>query len=759
MRRSLARVLVLCAAALAAPISVHAQPAAQVARAGAMTSVDWSAKLWEAGRSGQFPGVEALLDKVPPGDDAATARLAGDAARLRHDLAAREQQRVSRRDELRQKLGEALDKDGDDVRTSTALRWAIELQMLASDREAFLREPQMTGLINHAASAAHAAEDRGDWLIASELYYRLHALTEEQGKFKGDAERLTQRLTMLRLYVPHRLWELRNARALLEPKGKPLPEYNPIGLSFEEKLKGVDEAMVVRGVMKTGEHVDQVPLTRVLQGGLRAVRTMVTTTDLRAAFPGLSDAAGVEAMTGFLDREIAGLDGAKKPGVDQVSGLLERLRAENEKGPRVFFPAVLHEFGAGAVGELDEFSALIWPDELARFQRTTQGKVVGIGVQLQYDEQQNIQVVTPITGAPADRAGLRANDLITRVDGSGTAGMSLDQAVDLITGPANTQVTVTIGRRDADGTMHEQDHTLTRAIIDITTVRGWRRSGAGERDWDWFLDKDAGIGYVRLSQFTDTTTRDLDAAIGKMKESGLHALVLDLRYNPGGLLDQAVKVVRRFVGVEHGMIVSTAGQGGVVTERPQMTSPSDATLAGLPLIVLINENSASASEIVSGALRYYTRTGNPDATGAIPGLVLGARSFGKGSVQTLQPLGVNAMTKYTVQYYMVPDEIAGKRIIHRRPGATMWGIDPDLKVEMLPRQMGDANVIRRNADIARPGDPPPQPVKNADGELEPASNNPDDLLGKGLDLQLETAILLLRARLVGEGAAQARAEK
>ncbi len=759
MRRSLAGVLVLSAWAVAAPISAWAQPQAQVAKAGAMSSADWSRKLWEAARGGQMPDVETLLDKVPPGDDAATTQLAARARQLRRDLDAREQQRIARREELRRKLIEALDTDGDDVRTSTALRWAIELQMLAPDREGFLREPQIAGLVNHAAASAHAAEDRGDWLMASELYYRLHALTEEKGEYKGDAERLTQRLTMLRLYVPHRLWELRNARALMEPKGKALPEYNPIGLSFEEKLKGVDESMIVRGVLKTGEHVDQVPLNRVLQGGLRAVRTMVTTTDLHAAFGGLNDAGGVEGMTLFLDREIAALDGAKKAGVDQVSDLLERLRAENEKTVRVHFAAMLHEFGAGGVGELDEFSALIWPDELARFQRTTQGKVVGIGVQLGYDEQQNIQVVTPITGAPADRAGIRANDLITRVDGSGTAGMSLDQSVDLITGPANTQVTITIGRRDADGTMHEQDHTLTRAIIDITTVRGWRRSGAGERDWDWFLDKDAGIGYVRLSQFTDTTTRDLDAAIAAMKRSGLHALVLDLRYNPGGLLDQAVKVVRRFVKVERGMIVSTAGQGGAVTEPPQLTSPSEASLGELPLIVLVNENSASASEIVSGALRYYMRTGNPDATGSIPGLVLGARSFGKDSVQTLRPLGVNAMTKYTVQYYMVPDEIAGKRIIHRRPGATMWGIDPDLRVEMLPRQMGDANVIRRNADIARPGDPPPQPVRNADGELEPASNNPDDLLGKGLDLQLETAIVLLRARLLGDSGAQARAEK
>ena len=214
-------------------------------------------------------------------------------------------------------------------------------------------------MIKRASSAARDAENRSDWLIASELFYRLHALTEERGTYKPDMERLNQRLTMLRLYVPQRLWELRRDRAMKDDAQKPFPAYNPIGMGYQERLAGINDRMVLRTMLKTTEHVDKVPMSDVAVGALTAVRTMVTTTDLKASFEGLNKDAAVREMVAFLDSEIAGIPQNSAIPLDKLSTMLSRLARKNAATVDLPWPAVLHEFGNGAVGELDEFSAII----------------------------------------------------------------------------------------------------------------------------------------------------------------------------------------------------------------------------------------------------------------------------------------------------------------------------------------------------------------------------------------------------------------
>jgi len=284
-----------------------------------------------------------------------------------------------------------------------------------------------------------------------------------------------------------------------------------------------------------------------------------------------------------------------------------------------------------------------------------------------------------------------------------------------------------------------------RSVITVPTVKGWKRQGVREDSWDWFIDSDNHIGYVRLLQFSESTSRELDRAIAEMKRQGLSGLILDLRFNPGGLLDQAVKVSRKFIKVPDSPIVMTQAAGGMI-EPPETTRPAQATLADVPLVVLINEGSASASEIVSGALETYAHQGSLDA------VVLGARSYGKGSVQNVWPIGVNASAaiKVTTAYYMLPD----KRIIHRRPGALAWGVEPDLKVEMLPKQTGDALNLRRNADVL-----PLDEHGVIKPSAEKAAPDPDDLIAKGVDLQLETGLMLLRAKAVASAAGVESAPK
>jgi carboxyl-terminal processing protease len=276
---------------------------------------------------------------------------------------------------------------------------------------------------------------------------------------------------------------------------------------------------------------------------------------------------------------------------------------------------------------------------------------------------------------------------------------------------------------------------LERARIDTPSVKGWVRTGPREDAWNWFVDADSKIGYVRLSGFDDETTLELDRAIAQMRETGLNGLVFDLRFNPGGLLDQAVSIAQRFLPIDKQPIVMARSAGGI-EEVVGYTDSKKATLAHLPVLILVNEGSASASEIVSGAVSVFSKQKNLDA------MVIGARSFGKGSVQNVWPLNQqqNAMLKITTAYYMLPD----KTIIHRRPGATVWGVEPNLSVSMLPQQVEDSILIRRNADVI------PLAENGVDLNAKWKATDPNRVLTEGIDLQLESAVVLLKARVAAK---------
>ena len=373
---------------------------------------------------------------------------------------------------------------------------------------------------------------------------------------------------------------------------------------------------------------------------------------------------------------------------------------------------------------LSSLSAIIWPDELRQFERQTQGNFVGVGIQIQLDEQRNIRIVSPIEGTPAFRAGIKPNDLIKFVDGVSTSGLSLSQAVDIITGPAKTEVVLGVERLVANDAGDEitavVDVPIVRDRISVPTVQGWRRLDA-EGTWDHMVDRDRGIGYVRLTQFTDSTTRDFDRAVREMRRQGLNGLILDLRFNPGGLLTQAVSISDRFV--RRGLPIVSTENGFGRTQKVE-NSRSRPTVNDIPVVVLINEGAASASEIVSGAIQDHAENG------AVQAVLLGRRSFGKGSVQRVSMLpGGQAALKLTSEYYVLPKG----RHIHRKPGEVQWGVDPNFEVEMLPSQVADALVLRRDADALI-------------DENNPDPANPDELLTSGVDLQLNAALVLLQAR-------------
>ncbi len=707
-----------------------AEPAA-VVNAGELAQ-----NVWSKARAGDEPALLRVLDTVPAeGAGPGWAALRSNVDSLEANLAKRDKTRADKLAEAETKFAEELAKETTKG-LSNAVRHAVAMHELSQDKAAFKAEARIADVIKRAEAAARTAEAAGDWFTANELYFRLNALMEEEGTYRDDLRRLGLRLTMLRLYVPEQFWKLRNDERVDAGKS-PLPPYNGLGEDWRDKIKGINRTMVMRAMLAAAQrHIDArtITLTDLTVGGLESLKTLITTGDLKKAFPSLEEGAARDAMVNAIDQKIAGLRMRNAPippgDLPEMFEELVRTSATTVKIPE---NVILHEFGNGAMSRLDDFSAIIWPDEVARFDRMTQGNFIGVGIQIQIDdESQMIKVVSPIEGTPAQRAGVRAGDLIKKINGESAVGISLNQAVDLITGPANTPVTVTMERpaTDADAKAQELDFEMKRSRIPLHTVKGWRRTGVRETDWDWFIDRENRVGYIRLTQFTEDTTTDLHRAVAQMKSDGpVRGLIVDLRFNPGGLLTEAVSVANTFI--TNGPIVSTEG---TIPGETRGASPEGAVAGTIPLIVLVNEGSASASEIVSGAVRHYADKNE------IPALVLGQRSFGKGSVQNVWPISdassPPAKMKLTTQYYFLPD----RKLIHRKPGAKEWGVDPHLLVHDLPDNQSEALRLRQDADVL--------PVDERGQVVESKTPRPDPqkILDDGLDLQLQHALAILQAR-------------
>ncbi|HVZ94699.1 MAG TPA: S41 family peptidase [Phycisphaerales bacterium] len=692
------------------------------ASAASETLAEWSQEVWSSAQAGGVKDAMELFADVPGGESPATAELRESIEHFKQTIAKREELRQTRLGEVRKELTENLEKGN----LTKSLRAAVEIHLLSPDGEKkeFLESDEIKGLIEKAVERAHADETAGKWLDAHETFSLLNALHDEDRTYRPDLKRLGQRLVMLRLYTPARLHEMRNQQRIAAGD-KELPPFNGVGENWEDKLKGIDQSMVKRAMANAAEmNVDQVGLDRMLLGAFAALRTMVTTSDLSAVFPALADKDKLEAFTTFLDESTQRItERGERVGADELIRSVDRLLKVNSTTLQISESALLHEFGNGGIGELDEFTSIIWPDELAQFQRTTEGKFIGVGIQITLNDALDLKVVTPLDGTPAQKAGVRPGDLIRKIDGESTLGISLPQAVDRITGRPGTEVVLSMER---EGCEEPIEYRLIRQDIPLYSVKGWERSGPHETDWSWFIDDSSKIGYLRLSQFTKDTTNEMKRATRAMMDAGLRGLILDLRFNPGGLLPEAVGVVSLFA--ESGTVVTQEDAAGREVER-QVVRPGNAALAHLPVVVIVNGGSASASEIVSGALQDYKKA-----------IILGDRSFGKGSVQQVFSLGPRAAFKITSQYYRLP----GGRLIHRRDGCTTWGIEPDVAVEMLPKQIGDALTLRQDADISR---------FDAEGKKVVDEKHPGvearKLLDDGLDPQLEAAVLLVRSQLVG----------
>lgn len=360
----------------------------------------------------------------------------------------------------------------------------------------------------------------------------------------------------------------------------------------------------------------------------------------------------------------------------------------------------------GLLYSLDPHSSYLKPEEFSELQEETQGTFSGIGIEITI-ENNTLIIISPIEGTPAERAGLKAKDIIVEIDGVKTDDMGADEAIKRLRGPKGTPVKIAIHREGATGL---QEMTLTRDVIPTHSVKAN------------FLTP--GIAYARISTFQSNTTDDFKKALAEMgNKQTITGLILDLRNNPGGLLNEAVSIADVFLA--NGTIVSTKGR--TAEQNMVFTAHDSGEEAKYPLVVLVNEGSASASEIVAGALQAHKR-----------GIIVGTQTFGKGSVQTIIPLPDGAGLRMTTARYYTPDNKSIQAV----------GIRPDVEVPFVPTvEDSKGKDPVKDKTSPREADLPNHISDGSTKAAKPASAGSNGTVDERLeqDNQLRTAVNILKS--------------
>jgi carboxyl-terminal processing protease len=382
-------------------------------------------------------------------------------------------------------------------------------------------------------------------------------------------------------------------------------------------------------------------------------------------------------------------------GRGERSGEMAKIRSAIDKINSRYYPGIATASvvdGAleGMTSKLDPYCEYFTAQEFKEFsENTLEGKFGGVGIVVGRDAGTGYLLVeTPIEDTPAFAADILPGDQIREVDGKSIKGQQLTDVVRKIKGQPDTQVTLTIVRRGRE----PFKVTLTRKIIVLKNVKAKMMPDS--------------IGYIRITDFSKIMTT-FDAEVKKLLDQGMKGLVIDLRFNPGGLLDECVNLADRFL--DEGIIVTTKGRTS--DDRRELTAKKDDTLPPIPLVVLVNGASASASEIFAGAMKDHHR-----------GTIVGERTFGKGSVQTPYPLPDGSHLKITTARYYTPSGVC----VHREEGSKEYGIAPDVTVEMSPEEYGKLMKKWNDERVVK-------------GE-KPASE-------AFTDFQLETGLEILRAKI------------
>ncbi len=545
-----------------------------------------------------------------------------------------------------------------------------------AQREQLLSESFVKQAFERAKIKADEFESKGKWLDAyTNCYSWLHAIEPNNEVYSDHADELLDKATIVASF-----------------------QDSPCE-SRSERYAGVKKEMFVRAIDSLKRYyvsiIDYRQMTTKaikrcrLLGEVVALSFSDIESSLRAVPPdGPSEepflppgsdelsawSAGLAAILDEVKQSPTGVD------KDKFIDVFEKVLALNTVTAQLPRRVLIAQFAEAALSALDRYTVIVWPRQVSDFEKLMTNQFTGIGIEIT-KRKGLLTVASLLPDTPAYNSGLDAGDVIEEVDGIETKDMSLGCAIRTITGPAGTKVTLTIRRSGEEKT---RDIIITRARIIVPTIRGWQRTPAGK--WLYMIDEEDKIGYVRITSFSGGTAPALEKVLTELEAEGLKGLILDLRFNTGGLLEAAVAVTDKFI--EEGLIVSTRPRG----LWTYMSAHKRQTHLGYPLVVLINSYSASASEIVAGALadEQHKRA-----------ILVGERTHGKGSVQgiTDRP-GGGAKLKYTMSYYHLP---SGQRVesqdAMKKEGRQDWGVGPDIEIKLRNDEIRRMSEVQRDNDV------------------------------------------------------------
>jgi carboxyl-terminal processing protease len=535
-------------------------------------------------------------------------------------------------------------------------------------KDELLSDSFVKGVFQKAVARADEFEAKGKWLDAYITCYSwLQVIDEDNQAYSDYAEQLVAKANIVASF-----------------------QDSPCE-TRKERLKGVRKKMFVRAIGALNfNYVSVIDYRQMVTKAIKRCKLLAEVMkfpidDFRLAIENRKSfsawSAGLDAI---LDESNQSPMGISK---DEFIDVFENVLALNKTTAELPEEILIVQFAEAALSALDSHTLIIWPRQKEDFEKLMTNEFTGIGIEIS-KVKGLLTVVSLLLDTPAFNSGLiDAGDIIEKVDDVPTKDMTLMCAVKNITGPAGTKVTLMIRHPSEDKNVEGKilDVTLTRARVTVPTIRGWQRTETGR--WLYMIDGVSKIGYVRITGFSKRTASDLEGALSRLEAEGLKGLILDLRFNSGGLLNSAVDVTDKFI--EEGLIVSTRPRFGVWTYE---AAHKKNTHPNYPLVVLINRFSASASEIVAGALadKAHNRA-----------VLVGERTHGKGSVQgIISYLNGGAQLKYTMAYYHLPSgqKVESQDTMKKR-GREDWGIRPNIEVKLRSDELKEKFDVQRDNDV------------------------------------------------------------
>ncbi|MCO6438411.1 MAG: S41 family peptidase [Phycisphaerae bacterium] len=592
-----------------------------------------------------------------------------------------------------------------------ALRWAILARDVSDDREAFLKADWLHDLVDRSLEAAEAHRGKQEWQEAWLFYSYLGELFEHEPRYKKLEKEVLTHWRLDEMFTEKAHWEesIENVR-------------------WDDARRALESIALY--------YVVPPDFKAMAEDGLDAVLLLADSKSAQKQFERLGNERNRAEFVARINALTRGVQESPDISRRDVERSFRRVLDISRQTVELPESLVVSEMMRGAFEPLDDFTTIIWPQDADDFEKHTRGDFIGVGISIVKNRAtEEIEVVSPLEDTPAYRAGIQAGDIITHVNGDAIKGLSINKVVDTITGPEGSEVELTVRRDD-----EKLNFKLERARVKIQSVKGLRRHPIHEERWEHWLDEDRGIGYIRITGFQANTVEDVTNVLSELEAGDLRGLVLDLRDNPGGLLDSAFDLSSLFLKKgEKVVVVRGRDPDAVDTLRATSNGP----WSDLPVLVLVNDNSASASEIVAGAIQDNEH-----------GVVMGERTFGKFSVQNLIQLSrSNAKLKLTTAKYYLPNG----RSLHREITSSEWGVEPDIHVRLTRWERVNVWKARREADRLGPPKPGADDddigaVVSKDKEDEivgPPPFKEDDENDRPMaDPQLDAALLVMRVRLI-----------